>query len=505
MTPIDIARPVHKGTQIVAYQHGTAGCPVLIYANGQGVGQSTVSPMGYGKVRLNRALLEGEILTAKQDVNGYPTWPQKAPKVEKIPSDRLLNGEQFKAPSILPPTVHCQAGVRVQGLVEGVQAHVSGGQTGGSAWTPYDEDFVGVSPVLQKDDELEAYQDMDVGFPKPSAPSTPKTPVEKLPERLQPPTITEDVGGDGVLDVLLGNDGVTVCDLFVGAKLDVYSVDKQNNKERVGGGIATAACNYATVEKKLAKDLKYCAVQSLCELKSEENAKCVFAQGSIAKPSIREPLCEDDVQVIAEKTSPGSTVWLQRNKGDGGNATASGAATVINIVGGKPLQEGESIAVRQSNALLDSGWSADVKVKSKRECAPPPETACVPGKRVMTLQKLPDACPVFGVEAYTGAIPAVQDGELLSITNNTSQWTVELVDSHNTAGQLGTEACVAHGGLCHNVTALADLAPGASWSNIALPTLAGGRVVYACLKPLSNAAPPSLVNIEYEVQCAQTP
>lgn len=522
--PLDISKPIYEGTKVIAYEHGTAGCPIMVYANGPRVGQSNVSPVGYGEVYLDRALMEGETITAKQDDKGYPTWPQKSPKVEKVPNNLLINGEGFNPPLIISPIVACQKGIRVQGLVEGVRASVSGGlvfppesPAHGSVWTPYESTFVGVGAGLKEADELVSWQDMETKFPRPSDYSTPPEAVQKLPDSLPVPDPIEDVGRDGVPDVLVGSGVLTFCDLFVGAELTVYSVDQQNNEHRVGGGIATDKCNWTPVEA-LKKDFKYCARQSLCKLESPKETKCVFPNNSINLPVIREPLCPDDTEVIVDQTAFGATVWIRVNGEDKGNASAFGSTAVINVSAGVPLKEGDEVAVRQNNTSLDSGWSNSFKVESRAKCeaierprgseSPPPQTEpiCTPGKGILKLYRDESECQAGLIRAYTGAIPAIQNGSLSSITNNTSLWRVKIVDSHNLQGQGGEISCKNFGPRCFNVTPIAILEPGDSWTNIKVRTLDGGHNIYACLEPLTNTSSfPMTVDIEYEYQCLKQP
>jgi hypothetical protein len=525
--PLDIHRPIYAGAKIVACEHGTAGCPIFVYASqqlgqpGQLVGQGTVSPVGQGEVYLIRALKEGEFLSAKQDPAGYPTWPQKSPTVEKVPFNLLINGEKFKSPMIVPPVKACQGGVRVEGLVEGVCARVKGGlvfppaiAADGSDWTPYKSTFVGIAGGLREGDELKTNQSMDEPYPTPSDYSQPPVRVEELPESLPMPRIVEDVGNDGILDVLVGTEILNVDNLHIGAEVTIYAVDQQNKEHPVGGGIASAKCCWGHVEP-LKKNLKYCVRQSLCTLVSPDNPNCAFPHDSINTPSIREPLCDGDIDVIVDMTAFGSTVRIRVNGQDKGNATAFGSSTLINVDGGVPLKEGDKVTVKQDNTSLDSSWSHVVSVKSQSECEaiespdlePPPDPinpVCKPGKDKVTLIKRIDICPSGGIQAYKGMIPPIKGAKLFKITNNTAKWHIYIVEEHNEKGQMGTMACEDYGGLCYlpNVKILADLYSSDSWSNIPNPDLNYGPFrLYVCVEQVGGNAFPSSIDLEYEWIC----
>jgi len=517
--PLDIGSPIYEGTKVIAYEHGTAGCPIYVYADGKLVGKgSAVACTGAGEVSLTRALKQGETITAKQDPNGYATWSQKAPKVEKLPSSLLLNGEKFKTPSIMPPYAECQQGVRVEGLVEGARASVTCGLSfapstcsSGSAWTPYQRTFVGVKPVLRAGDKLVSRQDMDSQVPYASEYSTPKV-VQPRPKKLPSPTIVEDVGNDGVLDVLVGTEAILVCDLWVGATLRVYAVDQQNNWRDVGHCIATNECNIQPIEK-VKKGLKYCARQYLCDVKSPEATHCVFANDSINVPVIREPLCEGAIEVIVDKTALGSTVWIQdSNNNHKGNATAfQGGTTVIPVDGGVPLKQGDKIRVKQSNTSLDSGWSntwVTVQSKNSPNCEKTSGTPCTPGKGTAKLWRGSTPCQ------YTISVPATHDYQgdisisggvknamLQRIINKSADFRIKIVQDFNPknpSGSLGL--CQSEGPLCTNTKVIATIQPNGSWNNINSSMWPFYRVK-ACLESVTGATFPLTVDIDYEYDC----
>jgi len=513
--PLDIRSPVYAGTKVIAYEHGMAGCPVYVYADGKLVGQSeAVTCTGAGEVYLTRALKQGETITAKQDTNGYATWPQKAPKVEKLPSSLLLNGEKFKTPSILPPFVECQRGVRLEGLVEGARASVTcwglsftPSCSSGSNWTPYQGTFVGLEPELRAGEKLVARQDMDSAFPYASDDSTPQV-VQGLPKALPSPIIVLDVDNDGVQDFIVGSNTITVCGLWVGALLKVYAVDQQNKWKVVGGGIATNICNFTHIET-VKKDLKYCVRQSLCELESPKPTECVFASDSINVPVIREPLCEGDMEVIVDQTALGSAVWIQDSgKNDKGNATAPGATTVVPVNDGVPLKPGDMVCVKQNNASLDSGWSniwVTVQSKNSPKCektpGPPP---CTPGKGTAKLSRDSSVCQMFLVHAYTGniGISGVKNAMLQRIINNSSDFRIDIVQVFNPKNPSGTGLfmCEQFGPKCDNTKVIATIQPNSSWNNIN-SSMYPFYSVRACLESVTGAAFPLTVDIDYEYDC----
>ncbi len=517
--PLDIHSPVYAGTKVIGYEHGTDGCPIFVYADGKLVGQgSAVTCTGAGEVTLTRALNVGETITAKQDPSGYATWSQKAPKVAKIPSSLLLNGEKFNTPSIIPPFVECQQGVKVQGLVEGVRANVTCGLTftptvcsSGSTSTPYQSTYVGVKPQLKAGGALMASQDMDSKWPAASEYSTQVT-VQGLPKKLPMPRIVADVDNDGVPDVLVGSKALWMCDEWVGAVLEIYSVDQKNNWKVVGRGIVVGECSWQRI-KPLEKGLKYCARQSLCELQSPEPTNCVFANDTINVPVIREPLCAGDIEVLVDKTAFNSTVSIQdSNNNDKGNATAPGSTTVIPVTGGVPLQQGDKVRAKQYNASLDSGWSTKwvtVQAKNGPDCEKRSgKPVCTPGKGTAKLWRDSSPCQykisVPPTHAYQGDISIsskVTNVMLQRIINKSPDFRIKIVQDFNPknpSGSLGL--CESEGPLCTNTKVIATIAPLGTWNNINRSMYPFYRVK-ACLESVTGASFPLTVDIDYEYDC----
>ena len=382
-TPLDIFSPVYAGTKIIGYENGTAGCPVFIYATSltgtvELVGApTTVSPVGWGPVALKRALKEGEVITGKQnDQSGFPTWSSRVPVVAKIPSSDLINGEKFKMPGIDPPTVACQNGFNVSGLVEGARAgfqETGQSNASGVAWSPYGHIFLGVRGGLKKNDHLASWQDMEKNFPLRS--DSFKTAVKGRPNDLPAPEIPEL--DEFVPAVVTGSPILSVCNLWAGATVDIYEIDPSLDaaqqdimKEKVGGGIAVDTCTLYYLKHPLLKGRAYFARQSLCSV--FKDGKAVSPTDWISRPVVCEPLCQGDTQVVASQTQRGSTVFV-RVKTQGkeiiSTATAPGYVTVIPLSGGQPLNTGDSVSVKEANQLLDSDWGIlESTVMSKELC-----------------------------------------------------------------------------------------------------------------------------------------
>jgi hypothetical protein len=128
-------------------------------------------------------------------------------------------------------------------------------------------------------------------------------------------------------------------------------------------------------------------------------------------------------------------------------------------------------------------------------------SGCKPGKGIVTLYRIVSECSQGSTQPYTGIIPIIKKGSLKRITNTTTQWKINLVDSFNLKGIEGNARCEKYGDHCWDVVPKAFLKPGESWVSTALNSLNAGDVINACLEPLTNDAFPLEIEIEYEYEC----
>jgi hypothetical protein len=135
--------------------------------------------------------------------------------------------------------------------------------------------------------------------------------------------------------------------------------------------------------------------------------------------------------------------------------------------------------------------------------AVPSEPSCKPERAMVRMYRINSDCATGSVQPYIGFIPPIKNGSLKRVTNTTTQWKINLVDSFNLKGIGGAEQCKKYGGHCWDRVPLAFLAPGESWVNDALSSLTGGKSIYGCLEALTNDPFPPEVEIEYEYECMQ--
>lgn len=381
ISPPGIFSPIYNGAEIIGYKDAKAGYNINIYANNSElIGKGTVTPWGYGKIKVNRPLSEGDIITAAQvnnNDNSYQTWLADAVTVQKIPTSRLINGEKFYPPTILEPIYDCQKGYWVKDLIEGVQVtnEISNPSFGISTFaTPYQNIFVLCSD-LEENQEIRSKQ----SFPSQTSPNESEycqaVKVQPKPSTLQDSNFEPIINKDKLVE---GVSLIEVLNLITGATVEIFSLNPSSGeKTKIGGGISAGYKTIFQVEP--LTSLNIVAEQSLCELKSP-SSKPVKPKNSINLPKIKEPICEGAIKVFIRNTLLSADVEVKvKRKGQTvfvplGSATAPGGTTTIYLGGGVPLKEGDQIIAKQSTTSLSSIWTDPVTVEAysaECECFPP--------------------------------------------------------------------------------------------------------------------------------------
>jgi hypothetical protein len=175
-----------------------------------------------------------------------------------------------------------------------------------------------------------------------------------------------------------------------------------------------------------------------------------------------------------------------------------------NVIGKQYNEPDEANNVKAEQFTLSPATAAAPTAMPSEESPDQRVTSgCKPGKGVIKLYRIASDCSTGATQPYTGFIPAIKNGSLKRVTNTGTQWKVKLVDTFNIKG-IGDDAeCEKYGGLCWDRVPLTFLAPGESWGNTALISLAGGRSINACLEALTNDPFPLEIEIEYEYECIQ--
>jgi hypothetical protein len=184
-----------------------------------------------------------------------------------------------------------------------------------------------------------------------------------------------------------------------------------------------------------------------------------------------------------------------------------GTYTVQLIADAAMIGLNPSVLGKQYSEPDEKNNSKEMQFTVSQASAPSPlsmpldESLCKPGKGIVKLYRIVSECSQGSTQPYTGIVPVIKKGSLKRITNSTTQWKINLVDSFNLKGIEGNARCEKYGDHCWDLVPKAFLKPGESWVSTALNNLNAGDVINACLEPLTNDAFPLEVEIEYEYDC----
>ena len=302
LSPPIVRHPIHECARAVYVSGFIPHALVVVYANGVEVVGSKRPYVGFGDIPLTRALVVGDRITATQQAFGL-TSDQSSPAVTVDHQPSSLT-----APNTGPTIYACGQVVPVGGLTPSTHVEVYSAAT-----TPVPMDPVhligtaectGASvPVTTQPLKVNWYVvAWQISCPGTShevqsAPSQPlRVPPEPTP--VNPPKLDPPV---------VGNDTVTLEDLYVGADVQVTDLTAAGS---VGGGLATAGSNWAPVQPPIQSGHDYDARQKLCTPSLPSPG--VVATAQLAAPLLVSPICPGDRTVVIRGTIINATVVLYR-------------------------------------------------------------------------------------------------------------------------------------------------------------------------------------------------
>jgi hypothetical protein len=231
LSPPIVAAPIHECARVVFVYGFIPKATVEVFASGSLVG--TDSPiMGFAEIKLTRALVLNEAITARQKVGAQISGPSYDPVIVS-PYPALTT------PVAGPDVYACGQIVPVGNLVTSTHVEVSdldippprviGTGEAAQDWEPI------VTSQLVVDHHVQAVQIACPAMAGKTVTSPPSAHIKVKPDPhpLPPPTVDEPVQG---------TDVVTMHNLLVGESIEI-----KNFTTPIGGGLATASDNWAVV------------------------------------------------------------------------------------------------------------------------------------------------------------------------------------------------------------------------------------------------------------------
>jgi hypothetical protein len=356
LSPPIVLEPIYTCASDIAFS-GAARDPIIaVYVNGSKVKQQK-HWLGWGPIRLDAPLTEGDVVAVAQIVGGRESWKTRDKvTVEKLPPN-VLQQEKLDPPSVAPPLYACQQIVKVEEVLPG--ASVTLRNLDAVTWrgrTPYDFVYLRVPPLKSEMPEPEermwfnSFQKIcEDGY---SSDWSKKEFVQATPSSLADPVVREPVPK--------GSDAVIVDGLVRGAAVEIYAEDG-SGESLVASNIAAEASQIFRISPPVDKNFDYRPDQALCEVKAK--GKSITPSEEVPAPWVKGPLCAGEYYVTVCDTTAMSDVevFADGNRVTGG--AGNGNCITVALGNAKVFGNGQQVTATQSVAGVPSSASASVPVK----------------------------------------------------------------------------------------------------------------------------------------------
>ncbi len=326
------------------YVYGFApGAHVEVWVNNvEKVGNATPH-FGFSAISLTRELVLGESVTATQIVNGIQSEHSHVPLIVS------RYGDDLAAPNAIPNVWECGRVVPVGGLVAGVKVKVfEDAVLRGQSESSGNWKSVVTNAALSKNKKITAKQFICESKPalKKESPLSAFIGVNEFPNNFDSPTIRVDT-------VIVGNNSVTLDELYVGAKVEIF-----DKGLLIGSGYANATTNWVPLSTTIKSDSEITATQTLCE--TSPKTPVIEPKNELPKLEIIGPICDDDNFVRIENDILNATILILQEGNVIGIAGAKEGESIIHL--GQNPQAGKPITAIQYMGNTESPISNVVNV-----------------------------------------------------------------------------------------------------------------------------------------------
>jgi hypothetical protein len=303
---------------------------ISVFLNGSTViGGPLTSEFGFAAINLTHPLHTGDKVTATQTVNGVKSNPSAPMLVGAMPSklDAPVVGKAIYACGRIVPVTGLTSGVQVEVRDDTANATIGTGATPnlwGNDWDPV------VTSKLTAGHAIIARQSACTGI---------KSPFSVPPFQLvntDPSPVTTPVLDPPVV----GNDAVTAHDLLTGSDLQVF-----DHTTQIGGGLTTAATNWAGVSPKIAATGLISADQVLCAPSAKSPP--VKPVSSLKPPTLVGPICPGQGAAIVGGSTINATLVLLKNTAVSGYGGAGPGDVALNIAAPAVFAQNDKVRVAE--------------------------------------------------------------------------------------------------------------------------------------------------------------
>jgi hypothetical protein len=350
LSPPMVAQPIHECAQAVHVSGFISHATVQVFANGSELIGQAVPHVGFADISLTRALNLGDKITATQSVSDLTSLQSYDPVVVS-PFPTIPGG--LNKPEVGADLYACGIIVPVGKLVESVTVHVfaDGVEIGTASapnnWQPvFTKSLVAGQKVTAVQVACEGTTGKTITSPVSDA-----VVVKPEPNPVQSPVLDP-------ASLIVGNETVTLNNLYVGAEVNVSS-----NSTQIGGGFATGPSNWTAINPPLEAGASITAQQKLCAVSPvSESAEPTT---DLRAPKVLEPICAGSQYVIIRDTVIGANVVLFRNGTIVGYAGGVPGDLIMAMGGGAKWNAGDVVTARQYMDTTLSPVSNSVTVVDK--------------------------------------------------------------------------------------------------------------------------------------------
>jgi Common central domain of tyrosinase len=252
---------------------------------------------GHDAIPLTQTLHTNDEIEATQTVNGVTSAYSAPMKVGAMPNT-------LHDPDVLPPFYACGQIVPVNGLVSGVKLEVQDSTTGSvigtdtipsfyssDGWDPPTVSPLDAPPKVSPAHEVSAKQEACTGVHSNFGPAKK---IDPQPSGCHPPKVEKPI---------IGNDAVTLDDLYTGALVQVT-----DSGMPVASGLAVGASDSAGLSHKITSASSIVATQKLCT--GCGMSKPATPSDNIPAPTLVWPICEKQTAAFVQNSTVNATLVL---------------------------------------------------------------------------------------------------------------------------------------------------------------------------------------------------
>jgi hypothetical protein len=328
ISPPIVQGPIHECALEVEVASFVPKAVVSVFANGTELIGKEI-PKHPPKIKLTRALVLGDSITATQTVGSVTSGPSH----DAVP---VTAYPHLTTPVVVPDIYECGQVVPVANLVASTHVEVtdltaSPAALIGTGETTGDRDPV-VTSKLVAHHQVSAQQIACPNIPAKTAKSSPSVPLKAKVAPNPPQTVALD-------KPVIGSEQLVLHKLLVGSQIQF-----NYGSTPVPDGLATAADNVADVPP-VPPSTPITATQSLCS--TSVPSPPVVATNKPDTPILGNPICPGSNYVMVDNTTPGLDVVLLRGGSVIGYAGGSLGTLKLPIGTGVTLAAGDDVSVVQ--------------------------------------------------------------------------------------------------------------------------------------------------------------